>query len=162
MAMKLIHRNIANVSATMEERCKNFLAILGSPDFTGYDSAALQTVKFISCSEGKTEWEFTVTESMCNATGNLHGGCAATILDDLTSSPALTIMRPGFLDGGTLSRSLSCVYLKGLPLGSKVRVLCEVVQAGKTLVHFRGEMHNEKGEVAVTCQHDKVPRHSKL
>jgi acyl-coenzyme A thioesterase 13 len=154
--------SMADSKASVEDRCKTFLSMVQSTDYTGYDNPALQSTKFISCSPGRTEWELTVTEQMCNPSGNLHGGCAATILDDLTSTPGLTIVKPGFLDRGTVSRTLSCTYLKPLPLGSKVSVLCEVVLAGKTLVHFRGEMRNEKGEPAVTCVHDKVARSSKI
>lgn len=132
------------------------------PNYEGWDTQALRYLKIISADIGRVEFEFTVTPAMCNKSGNLSGGFAATILDTTTSMCLMTIAKPDFMDGGSVSRSLNCIFLRPLPVGSKVRLVCEVVQGGKTLSHVKGELRTLEGRVCVTCIHDKVeiPRQS--
>lgn len=149
----------SDISKSFEERLRAYLNICKHPEYSCYDAAAMRNVDFVSASVGRTEFAFTVTDDMCNVNGTLHGGCAATMLDCLTSTPGMTIAKPGFLEEGTMSRTLSCTYLRALRPGDKVKVVCEVMHAGKTLAHFRGDMIDEQGRVAVSCVHDKVTRH---
>lgn len=75
-----------------------------------FDALPLTHATLISASaeSQSTLWSFTYAPALCNESGNLHGGCAATLLDTLTSTALLTIARPGFLDCGHVSRTLSC------------------------------------------------------
>lgn len=143
------------------KRCELFLARMKDPRSGWFDQPSLQSARFVATSGRQTIYEFTVTPQMCNAHGILHGGCAATIFDDITTSALMTVMKPGFIDIGSITRSLSIVYLKELPLGTKVTLVSDLVQVGKRSIHLRGEMRNAKGEVAAICQHDKIPLHSK-
>ena len=47
-------------------------------------------------------------------------------------------------------------YLRPVPEGSKVKVVCESVAAGKSTANLTGSILNEEGKVCVTCVHDKV------
>lgn len=124
-----------------------------------FDALPLTHTTLISASaeSQSTLWSFTCAPALCNKSGNLHGGCAATLLDSLTSTALLTIARPGFLDGGHVSRTLSCTYLRPVPMGTECVVECWVVAAGKRTANVRGEIRTKKdGKVCVSCVHDKA------
>lgn len=131
--------------------------VITDPDYEGADTIMVRNVDFISATPGQTTWEMEIQPHHCNKSGNLHGGAAAVILDNLTSTALLTVARPGFLDKGHVSRTITMTYLRPVPLGAKVRIECEVIAAGKTTAHIRGIIKNQKdGKVCVTCEHDKA------
>jgi acyl-coenzyme A thioesterase 13 len=123
-----------------------------------FDALPLQYATLVSASaeSQSTSWSFIAAPELCNKGGNLHGGCAATLLDSLTSTALLTIARPGFLDGGNVSRTLSCTYLRPVPMGTECVVECRVVAAGKRTANLSGEIKTKDGKVCVACVHDKA------
>lgn len=130
-------------------------AVTNDPNHTGPDAVASRGAKLLHVSEGRTEWELTIEPRHCNKNGNLHGGTACTLLDNLTSTACLTIAKPGFLDGNHVSRTITMTYLRPVPKGSKVKITGEIVAAGRTTVHVKGDIM-VNGKVCVTCIHDKV------
>ncbi|KIW90284.1 uncharacterized protein Z519_08928 [Cladophialophora bantiana CBS 173.52] len=143
---------------------KNFLE---DPNFDGFDAYALRNnVRCISVSPTRTEWELEILPHLCNKGGKLHGGAACTILDNLTTTTLVASARPGFMDVGHVSRNINMTYLRPVVEGATVRVVCELVAGGRTLVNMKGEIIQD-GKVCVTCLHDKVflrqpPEPSKL
>src|SRR2546423_2022838 len=123
-----------------------------------FDALPLQHARFVSASaeSQSTTWSFIAAPELCNKGGNLHGGCAATLLDSLTSTALLTIAKPGFLDGGHVSRTLSCTYLLPVPMDTECVVECWVVAAGKRMANVQGEIRTKDGKVCVSCVHDKA------
>ena len=99
-------------------------------------------------------YEVTIEHFLCNVGKTLHGGAAATILDHLTSTALFTIAKPGFLDRGMFSRTLTVTYLRPVPIGTKAVVEAEVVSAGRTLANVRGVIKTPDGKPCVTCTHD--------
>lgn len=99
-------------------------------------------------------YEVTIEHFLCNVGKTLHGGAAATILDHLTSTALFTISKPGFLDRGMFSRTLTVTYLRPVPMGIKAIVEAEVVSAGMTLANVRGVIKTPDGRPCVTCTHD--------
>ena len=93
---------------------------------------------------------------MCNLGGQLHGGAASTILDNLTSTVTHLVARKGFLDKGSVSRTLNLTFLRPVPLGTKCRVEADLMSAGRTLAHVRGVIRDADGKVCVSCVHDKA------
>jgi acyl-coenzyme A thioesterase 13 len=151
--------NAPDLSLPIETRIRNLhTELTTTPGYVGYDTLGLRQCVFLSASAAtqSSTWELTVTPELCNKGGNLHGGAAATILDSLTSTALLTIAKPGFLDAGHVSRNLNTTYLRPLPVGSKVRVECEVVAAGKNTAMVKGVIRTVDGKVAVFCAHDKA------
>jgi acyl-coenzyme A thioesterase 13 len=152
----------ARVQALFDALTSGPAPIDSSKSFTPYDMLPLKYTRLISASEpkgsqpGSTVWSFTSDPTLCNRGGNLHGGCAATLLDSLTSTALLTIAKPGFLDGGHVSRTLSCTYLRPVPMGEECTVECWVVSGGKRTAHVGGQIKLKDGRVAVTCVHDKA------
>jgi acyl-coenzyme A thioesterase PaaI-like protein len=121
----------------------------------GPDTAAVKNVRLVSVKEGSTHWEIDIEPHLCNKGKNLHGGAACTILDNLTSTALLTIAKPGFLDGGHVSRTITMSYLRPVPMYSKAEIECRVVAAGKSTANLYGEIRVD-GKVCVTCIHDKA------
>ena len=145
-----------DLSMPILERVKALeAAITNDPDYEGPDSIAARKVKLLHVSPGRTEWELPIELVHCNKTGNLHGGSACIILDNLTSTALLTIAKPGFLDGGHVSRTITMSYLRPVPLGSTVKIVCEVVAAGRNKEKLRVEIQID-GKPCVTCVHDKA------
>ncbi|KAE9570993.1 Acyl-coenzyme A thioesterase 13 [Colletotrichum fructicola] len=102
-------------------------------------------------------FSFTVQPDHCNRGGNLHGGCAATLFDFLTTLPlALINDKPGFWQFLGVSRTLSCSYLRPAPCGEECIVECEIVQVGRTLCQLKGVLRRKSDNVIlVTCEHHK-------
>lgn len=132
-------------------------AIVHDPDSDGFDTNALRpaNLQLIEVEPNKVVWTLEVGPHLCNKSGNLHGGAAATLLDNLTSTALLTIARPGFLDGGHVSRTITMTYLRPVPMGSKVTVVSEVQAAGRNTASILGKVFLN-GKLCVTCVHDKA------
>ena len=148
-----------DLSLTLHQRCLAIKkALADDPNYEGWDTSGLRNVELIKADpvEQTTLWELTITPIMCNKGQSLHGGCAATILDSLTSTALLTVARPGFMDGGHVSRTLSCTYLRPVPRGARVQIQSWVQAAGKKTANIRGEIRTMDGKRCVTCVHDKA------
>lgn len=60
-----------------------------------------------------------------------------------------------------VSRTLNCTYLKPIPCGTTIDILCEVLSIGKRLCTIKGEVRavDENGNVGALlalCEHGKV------
>lgn len=152
-----------NFDLSPEERVKAIWDDLATdPDYHGFDTNPMRSVKMVSASIdektglGRTEFEITVPPSLCNKTGILHGGAACTLLDSLTSTPLQVMARPGFLDSGHVSRTITMSYLRPVPSGTTVKVECQAQAVGKGTANIVGTMKTLDGKICVTCTHDKV------
>ena len=128
----------------------------GDENYDGFDKVPLKGLKLTKVEPGRTEFEMTILSSHCNKGKNLHGGCSCTLLDTLTSTALLTLAKPGFLDGGHVSRTITMSYLRPVPVGTRVKIECEVVAAGKTTANIWGAIKTMDGKTCVTCIHDKA------
>ncbi|RMD39755.1 hypothetical protein DV735_g5378, partial [Chaetothyriales sp. CBS 134920] len=144
---------------TMEDRVKALHDLITHKSL--HDSVLLKNARLVGVGRGTTSWEVDIETHFCNMTGNLHGGAAATILDNLTSSAFVTLNEPGTLITSTVSRTITMTYLRPVPLYSTARIECRVVSAGRTLVNLYGEIL-VNGKVCVTCTHDKAIVQSRL
>lgn len=101
-------------------------------------------------------FSYTVIQENQNGTGNMHGGCTATLFDFCTSMPVCLINSPDFWWYLGVSRTLSVTYLKPIPVGEKILIECEIMSIGKTLSTIRGVMRRQSDGVALaTCEHGK-------
>ncbi|KAJ5273210.1 hypothetical protein N7478_008335 [Penicillium angulare] len=117
-------------------------------------------LRFESASRGppaKVSFTFTIAPSLCNTLGNLHGGCAATLVDVLSTTILLGVSQPGKFGFGGVSRNLKLTYLRPVPMGSQARMVCEIVHVGKRLALLRAEIQKvENGDVCVVGEHEKA------
>lgn len=145
---------------TLPERVQAYLkSVDGRSNCSGFETGPLQQVTFLSHSQTSKQVRYRVTipHSLCNKDGNLHGGAATTILDNLSSTALFTVARPGFWENMGVSRSLHVTFLKSVPAGSLVEVTCSVIAAGRQMASLRAEMRNGvDGKLCVLCAHDKV------
>ena len=146
-------------SLSLTERVRAYLAAMTEDrQYHGFDVQPLSHVDFIEANvETKTvRYRFRVRDFMCNKDANLHGGAASTIFDNLSSTALLTIGKPGFWNNMGVSRSLSVVYHRPLPVDATVELICRVVSAGRRLTHLEAVMETADGKIGASCIHEKV------
>ncbi|EXJ61670.1 hypothetical protein A1O7_02099 [Cladophialophora yegresii CBS 114405] len=162
---KAIFKNYGNfLELPLKERVTALeRSITDDPNFFGFDTYALKhcSLKLLEATPNRTKWSLTIGRELCNKGGNLHGGAAATLLDNLTSTALVTIAKEGFMDEGHVSRTITTSYLRPVPMGAKVIVDCEVHGAGRNTANILGKVYNEEGKLCVTCVHDKAVFSSK-
>lgn len=94
---------------------------------------------------------------MCSPYMSLHGGCAATLFDNLTNVTILAAAAPGSYSDSGVSRNLRVTYLEPLPLGTEVRARCQIIKIGRRMVLARAELYNIKTDkLCVIGEHEKV------
>ncbi|KAM0431843.1 hypothetical protein ACHAPT_005094 [Fusarium lateritium] len=108
-------------------------------------------------SEKSCTFLFTVQPDNCNRHRSLHGGCAASLFDYLTTLPIALVNRPGFWQSMGVSRTLNVTYMRPVPVGEEVLIECEIIQVGRKLATLRGTMRRRSdGLLMATCEHGKV------
>ena len=83
-----------------------------------------------------------VTDKMDNTLGNMHGGCAATLVDNITSMTVFyhtsgVYGEPWSFLG--VSQNISVLYLNACPLGSVIEMEVYSEQVGKNIAVLVGE-----------------------
>jgi acyl-coenzyme A thioesterase 13 len=68
------------------------------------------------------EFEMTITPILCNKNQVLHSGAAAMLVDMLTSAIFGMLVKPGYLDNGHVSWTLTITYLRPLLWGRRSRL----------------------------------------
>lgn len=123
-----------------------------------FDANGVRDARVISV-DTKTNavvYEITIQPYLCSKMKTLHGGAACTLLDMLTTGCLMMQARPGFLELGTVSRTMTMTYLRPVQEGQTVRVACRPISVGKKYANVYGEIQSLDGKVCVTCTHDKA------
>ena len=74
-----------------------------------------------------------VAPSMCNVSGNLHGGAISTLFDVCTTTALATAVRKGFWELTGVTRTLNTTCLRPVPVGAEIEIEAEVAQIGQNL-----------------------------
>lgn len=144
-----------DLSLSLLDRVKALSAALtDDPDYNGWDTQLLKNMQCEEAAPGRTVFSATITPAMCNKGDNLHGGCATTLLDNLSSTSLLTLATTEYMN--SVSRTMNVTMLRPVPVGTKIRIVCEAVSRGRNLAHCRGQIELLDGRVAVTLVHDKA------
>ncbi|EGC42689.1 thioesterase [Histoplasma capsulatum var. duboisii H88] len=129
--------------------------------YKGYNHDLFRNrVRYESVSHGpcpRASFLLTVTEPFCNKVGALHGGCATTLIDVTSTGLLIALSKPGHFSLGGVTRTLNVKFVRPAPMGVEVRIVNELVHAGKRLALVRSEISRvDTGEVCVIGEHDKV------
>ncbi|CAK47593.1 hypothetical protein An02g03130 [Aspergillus niger] len=66
------------------------------------------------------------------------------------------LSKPGLYSYGGVSRNLKTTYIRPVPAGTEIRVVCELVHMGKRMALLRAEIQKLDGSVCVVAEHDKA------
>jgi len=102
--------------------------------------------------EGIIIFKVAVTKGLQNPSGMLHGGVAASLIDEVTTY-ALVIKDKESRFG--VSVNLSCSYVSAGRPGETIYIEGKVLKVGKTLAFLEGVIRDEKGNVLVHAHHTK-------
>ncbi|WP_342088901.1 PaaI family thioesterase [Dyadobacter sp. OTU695] len=112
----------------------------------------------LSIEEGAMEVEYRVREDMCNPMGTLHGGIAATILDDIVGTMVYALGR----EFGFTSINLNCDFLNPAVVGDVLVAKSTVIRAGKNIIHVEGRLVNTQGRIIAKCTSNLIQTAFKL
>ncbi|KAE8420980.1 HotDog domain-containing protein [Aspergillus pseudocaelatus] len=153
-------------SLPLDDRIRAYLgSVTLDTDYSGFDTHMLAAVTYVGADVEKrrTTFHFEVVDYMCNKDGVLHGGAASTLFDNLSSTSLFTIGKPGYWESLGVSRSLGVWFHHPLPTGSRVKLTCTVIEAGKRMATVRAVMETMDGIVCASCVHEKyLPLRSRL
>jgi uncharacterized protein (TIGR00369 family) len=108
--------------------------------------------KLIDVREGSMEVELLVREDMTNPMGNLHGGIAATILDDVVGTMVYALGR----EFAFVSVNLNCDFLHAARIGDVITAKSWVVRAGKNIIHVEGQIQDSEGKIIAKCTSNMI------
>lgn len=93
--------------------------------------------------DGRSEVEFVPAREYQGYGGILHGGIAATLLDELMVYAAFGLGKP------VVTVRLTVKYRKPVPVGRRIRVEAEVVNVSGRKVQARGRITDMEGNILV-------------
>lgn len=114
--------------------------------------------KLIDAAEGSLEVEFLVREDMTNPMHVLHGGIAATILDDVVGMMVYVLGR----DYAYTSVNLNCDFLHAASLGDMIVANAKVIRAGKNIIHVEGVITNQEHKIIAKCTSNLIQTSFKI
>lgn len=121
----------------------------------GADNEHGLKARFYENDNGELEAYITPGDEFQGYPGRLHGGIAATILDEAISRAIF------ILDENTwgVTTDLSIKYRKPLPLNGELKIVCRITRDTRLLYEGTGEIYTPDGKVAVSAkaQYMKVP-----
>ncbi|MCE6988324.1 PaaI family thioesterase [Dyadobacter sp. CY323] len=114
--------------------------------------------KLLDIQEASMEVEYTVREDMTNPMKALHGGIAATILDDIVGTLVYAMGR----EFAFVSVNLNCDFLHAAKLGDIIFAKAQVVRAGKNIIHVEGQIHDFEGKIIAKCTSNLIQSSFKI
>jgi uncharacterized protein (TIGR00369 family) len=123
---------------------EDMLQAMGEPESPGFSRYALdaKSIQLLQCerddktNKGHIVVEMQVTEGMSNQLGNMHGGCAATILDNVTSMVLYLHTSGVFGESWSMlgvSQSIQIIYTAPAPVGEYIDIECTTLAVGKSV-----------------------------
>ncbi|KAJ7652552.1 HotDog domain-containing protein [Mycena rosella] len=151
-----------NVPAAQKQLNANILAYFttGSgrtpfPPFASDIARRLRIVAFdVWGDAAEIGLEITVTESMCNVYGTMHGGCAVYILDAPSVAAGVLLGLAKGFDGTGVSQSMNIHWHHPAPLGATLAITTRCIFADGRARLSRCEMRDKTtGQLIVSSTH---------
>ncbi|TLV00644.1 PaaI family thioesterase [Dyadobacter luticola] len=114
--------------------------------------------QLLNVTESHMEVAYTVREDMTNPMGTLHGGIAATILDDVMGTMVYAMGR----EFAYTSVNLNCDFLHAARVGDSIIASSKVVRAGKNIIHVEGTIHDVHGKIIAKCASNLIQTSLKI
>ena len=108
--------------------------------------------KLLDIQDGTMKVEYVVREDMSNPMSVLHGGIAATILDDVVGTMVYALGR----DFAYTSINLNCDFLNAARTDETIFAYAKVVRAGKNIIHVEGVITNTAGLIIAKCSSNLI------
>lgn len=108
--------------------------------------------KLVSAEEGSVGVEFTVRDEMTNPAGILHGGTAASMLDDVMGMTVFMLGRETFYT----TVNLNVDYLSPAKIGDTLLVKSKIIRAGKTVINIECQILNADHKIVAKCSSNMV------
>ncbi|KAI8880938.1 Thioesterase/thiol ester dehydrase-isomerase [Backusella circina FSU 941] len=128
---------------------------------TFWEDLLSKQMSIVAAEPDKLTWKFTVKDQHCNHMNNLHGGCVATLIDICSSFAVLVATGKEWSLIG-ISTDLSVSYLRGVPEGEEITIVCDVLRVGTALGNIHTKIYNKKGELCFAGSHTKYCIDSRL
>jgi uncharacterized protein (TIGR00369 family) len=93
--------------------------------------------------------------------GNLHGGCVATLID-ICSTFAIFVAEGKTWNLGGVSTDLSVSYLRGVPEGETITLVCDVARVGKALANIHTKVYDNENRLCYAGTHTKFNIDSRM
>lgn len=114
--------------------------------------------KLLDIQDGSMQVEYVVREDMSNPMRVLHGGIAATILDDVVGTMVFALGR----EFAYTSVNLNCDFLNAAKTGEVVTANAKVIRAGKNIIHVEGVITNAVGLIIAKCSSNLLQTNLKI
>ncbi len=114
--------------------------------------------KLIDVQTNSMTIEVVVRQDMTNPMGVLHGGAAATIMDDLVGMMVFSLGR----EYGFTSVNLNCDFLNAARVGEVLTAQAHVLRAGKNVIHCEARITNAEQKVIAKCSTNLIQTSVKL
>ncbi|KAH8434066.1 PaaI family thioesterase [Aspergillus melleus] len=102
-------------------------------------------------------FRFTVTLEMSNINKTMHGGCAITLVDELTTILLAAMSKPGLYSRYGVSKGLRTSFLRPIARGAEVRAVCELTYMGEKQAFLQTRMFEvDGGRLCLLAEHEKV------
>lgn len=102
--------------------------------------------------------EFIVREDMTNPMMTLHGGAAASIMDDIVGMLVFTLGR----EYAYTSVNLNCDFLNAARVGDVLTARAEIIRAGKNVIHCEARITNADQKIIAKCSTNLIQTSMKL
>ncbi|PWN99449.1 hypothetical protein FA09DRAFT_328845 [Tilletiopsis washingtonensis] len=140
-----------------------------SPGFTRHSlDASLRLTHLERTDDGrsaKVVCTMQVTEGMSNHFMNMHGGCAASICDNLTSMVLYLHTSGVYGEPWSLlgvSQSIQMLYFAPCPVGSWIDIECQTLTVGKSVAVIQCDIYVKDGENGRRLRRANAGTHTKI
>jgi acyl-coenzyme A thioesterase 13 len=114
--------------------------------------------KLLAIQEDSMTAEYVVREDMTNPMRVLHGGIAATMLDDVIGTLVFALGR----EFAYTTVNLNCDFLNAAKSGEVITAQAKIVRAGKNIIHVEGAITNDKGMIIAKCSSNLIQTSLKI
>ncbi|KAF7289912.1 4HBT domain-containing protein [Mycena indigotica] len=153
--------------------CNTFYSYgVGEPDVFGYGLG--RATRFVQISvdpsverggrmEAVTVAEVTITKSMLNGAGMLHGGCVTYLIDNCASTPLVALGLMSGTNGVGVTQGMNVLFHAPAPIGTTLRISSSSISMGGRVMAARCEITDKtSGRVVASAFLNKMQPNTRL